>query len=548
MCIESGSRKFHRFGFVLPLTLILIAFTTITLTVVGVMVSRSTRQLQGFSIVSEVQRCAANVVEVATSLILPGSGDYNAAWSDGLNEFIEFVRYRGGLEGQYWEDSLSSLDDESNWRLVGKENAFTDFISKNPGFDGFSTDAVVYKHSNSRYLVIGSAEKGGVKRYSFGLALAYRTDGRPTFVFGDVNREFVELKTVGEESTLGGDLFRGDAIIYSIVEIDDESDANMIFRDGLMAYGLDYSNPFTKFTGLSEDQTIRDYLDGLLSVQEARNESLSVLRPGVFNNQNTWTLPTLPDFSENYVLVIDDHVLPENTEVTIAFDNHPQKDPVEITWPEGNKTMKVVIPRRDHVVNIRIDADVRIGEHNDTHKINYIDGQYDFTVYGNLKIHSNLVYNDFDGILDRQYIFGKDIPLAEIEDKIKELIEQPNRSDHLEFTVIGGDVNLTYGTGQQGQGNSSHGVRALNGDFSAIPLNDEGGDFVFPDLGTVTTGRTIPQMMVFGSLTGVNFGNKELGPEDHMAYLEQLVMVSDSPLTEDDMENVKLALVGLRVW
>ena len=233
---------------------------------------------------------------------------------------------------------------------------------------------------------------------------------------------------------------------------------------------------------------------------------------------------------------------------TILLEIFPGSDEVEMNFDDSGLVMKygsntIIVPTTENKVNVRIHGDVQVGRDQDSHKINRVNGNYSITVDGDIQIHSNIIYSDLVELITNKDNDVITQTLSNIAVLADTLSVTPSDSS-LELVSIGGNVLMRYGQGGSEEGNSSHGVRVINGNYMAFEDNLHGGHFTFPDLYDALSGSSIahiPQFLTVGSLTGL-----DIGSDNTFDLVDQFVIVSDESKTSNS--DTQLSLVGIRVW
>ncbi|HQQ56014.1 MAG TPA: hypothetical protein PKY42_05490, partial [Mesotoga sp.] len=110
-------------GFVLALTLILMTFATTMIIAASIIIQRTSRRLNEYSLLSDLRVASNNLVEGAAMVLAEkwNQDNFNSAW-EGFEEFLQFVSSRGGYEGDLWSEVIQTLDSEGWWLINGDED------------------------------------------------------------------------------------------------------------------------------------------------------------------------------------------------------------------------------------------------------------------------------------------------------------------------------------------------------------------------------------------------------------------------------------------
>jgi hypothetical protein len=531
-------------GFILAVTLILMAFATTMIIAASMMIQRTSSRLNSYSLLSDLRVATNNLVEGAMMVLAEkwSTASFDSTWNE-YDDFLAFVSTRGGYEGYLWSQAIESLDSGS-WWLVNYDQDFASRIT-DTAFSEFTSKGAVINYSDGKYSIVSWAEKGGVKRYSYGLALAESLLGQAALRFGEMSRIFYEV-TTGEKNkqdqlTGKGDVVNGQAIIIGGVAVSDSSiNLEQVFPYGLTTKSITPDGSYT-YTPTASDA--EQYLASLLLEHETW---LSTLSPVA-----TYTAPFLTTITttEDGLIVFKPNDS-SGAPYTITFPDNPGSGYryFDLKYKVDADVFGTKVLAANYPINIVIHGDLIIGDStSDPLKLSYINGQYNITVYGSITINTQLMYGDFAQAFDDARTQGGKVNNQEIKtwSKIKELLTdfaQRDDGDYLSLTSVGGDIVNTYLVGNSGK--ASHAIRALAGSFSAFNKNGSGGAFTFPDLGSVVNKSPVKlgQLFVFGSITGNQFSNST-----QMDYLDNLFISSPQGATGGSTSK-RLVLVGLRAW
>ncbi|HNR79610.1 MAG TPA: hypothetical protein PKG85_05145 [Mesotoga infera] len=540
----SDSTPSRNRGFVLAVTLIIMIFATTMIVAASIIIQRTSRRLNEYSLLSDLRVASNNLVEGAAMILARkwNQDNFNSSW-DGFEDFVQFVSSRGGYEGDLWSEVIQSLDSE-RWWLINEDEDFASLL-EDASFSELTSMGAAVNLTGGKYSIVSWAEKAGVKRYSYGLVLAESLLEHAALRFGDISRVFYEV-TTGEKNkddilTGRGDVINGQAIVIGGVAVSDSNiNLELVFPYGLTAKSITPDGSYT-YTQTASDS--EQYFSDLLADHEDWLASLSPVATytAPFNNVITASEEGLIVFKPNdssgspYTIYFPDVAGSDHRYLTIKYKND-----------SGVFTTKIYAG--DFPVNIAIHGNLLVGDaESDPLKLHYINGQYNITVYGSITVNYQLMYGDFADEFDDARTQGGKVSNQEINtwSKIKELLNdfsERETGDHLSLVSIGGDIINTYVIGNSGKG--THAIRALAGEFSAFKKNGTGGAFTFPDLGTVVKNeRTkLGQLFFFGSITGNRFGTVE-----EMNYLDNLFVSSTRGITGGTFGK-RLILAGLRAW
>lgn len=545
-------------GFILPIALILMAFATTVLVAAGIMMQRTSNRLNSYSLLSDLRVTTSNLVEGATMVLASQwrTEEFDNQWN-GYEEFVDFVSSRGGYEGDLWSEALASLDSNSWWILNG--NAEFDEILNDNAFAEYDPKGAAINNTGGKYSIVSWAEKGGVKRYSYGLATTESLSGKAALVFGDTDRVFHEVTTYipnqgGQHATETiqgfGDLINGPATVVGTVTVS-ATDINL---EQVFQFGLEANNIMPEYDNYNYTKTASDadfFFISLLEEHEAWLASLT--RTATYNCAPG---SVLPEIEEDFLIPIVPYDQSDK-QFTISFPEVNKISPdasgyFTLSYKNQEGTQQVTIHEADYQINLVIYGDLQIGEKtSDPLKLSSVNGKYSITVVGgDIQVNTHLVYGDFHEELDEATQQGGVVMNKPIMtwSKVKEILDDfasRTGDDYLSLTTIGGDMIVTYLVGNDGK--ATHGVRALSGDFAAFPSNGSGGGFLFPDLGDVvvnqSTGHKAGQLFTFGSITARNFGTA-----DQLNDIDNFFISSPQSALVGGTDIKRLVLLGLRAW
>ncbi len=535
-------------GLILPVALILMAFGTTMILTAGIMLQRSSKTLNDYSLLSDLRVATNNLIEGAAMTLASkwSSASFESQW-DGYDDFRDFVSARGGYEGILWEEAIDTLAAD-NWWLVNEDTDFQAILD-DTAFEGLTNKGAAINHTDDKYSIVSWAEKGGVKRYSYGLAMTESLIGLSALTMGELSRVFYEITTVdGELSEDFGDLINGAATIFSEVLIHGTDETlTRIFPFGLIAESVsaspsDESIEFESFT--ATDATNKDaYFEGLLAEFEqwidtlTREASyLSISSANSHTPDATDLLYVFGSQTSNSTYILD---FPD-----AAYN--PDKPNQEYRYVDVRRiddNNSITIYSKGYPVNLLIYGDVIV--QGNAQQISFVNGRYDVTAYGDISVQTNLLYGDFSTEFasatgNKGGTLTKPIETwTSIKSLLTEFSNRPE-GDHVVFKALGGDI-FNYLV-QGGSGTATHGIRALAGDYYALENGDEGGSFVFPDmedLQNIMNG----QLYIFGSLTGNRFD-----PLDQLRNIYNLFVSSPQNTDGGYSTTRRLVLMGLRAW
>ncbi len=568
-------------GSLLPVVLILLAFTSIMLLSAGAVVSRNASQLNNYSLISGLRETSSNVAELAAAYLSYNlfSADFSSQWS-GFDDFKSFVSARGGLEGKYWGEALSMIPSDQ-WWLLYEDEVFAGFLETGAGLQRFSTGAVA-GYDTGKYYVVSWARREGVVRYAFGLLERDFVDGEDALRFAEARRTFSEINTARqgnrEEIDGGGDYVFGSATIFGGVFLEsNNTNLEDIFPLGLHA----------AFVSPGENHNFMSLagIDVVEFFEELRDEHLVSIGHAL----NGEEIDTEEQNVRSFEFPIASSISPIAENDVLAFyegDSSGHETPFVVRFPRsaGDEHCFIEISHRDkdnkvHTVTINYDkntmespidivihGNVRISEKLQgsdlPHKLAYINGKYSITVFGDIEISTQLMYGDFKSDFDNARPQGGNVSNQPIEswEKVGELLRAfagSERTDYLKLTSIDGDIIANYIVG--GAGQATHGIKVLSGVYAAFKgQTDNGGSFTFPELKDVVNENRLPQLFVFGSLTGHQLGGDEfeydyrergttyIVTRDELDFLRNLFVASSR--AGGGSGSAILNLVGLRVW
>ncbi|MFO7881161.1 MAG: hypothetical protein R6U52_01320 [Kosmotogaceae bacterium] len=529
----SSSRNDHlKKGFVLPLTLILLTFGSIMVFVAGIQVTRTTDEIQSYNIISSQQNIAANVIEAASYHYFQNpSASFDTTW-DGIDTFKNHVSNRGGVEGTYWSNILSELNSGTNCiNLTGEIESYETLSGFGEG--NYDISAYVYPIGEKR-IVIGVSDRKGRRRYSIGLL---SNIARPSMALPAVRLAYLDRVLTKMHSLKGnkveGDLIYGEAVLLDDVSIflTDSSTPGEIINPNLQAFSVDlkqeildqypdwFSATSTTNIDLIFDSWKNDHLESLPDASTTVYINDSSTWPDTYDENTLFVIDATPSSVDGYYLDFDESGL------NISYDGNT----VDIPASEALSSK----------IHVQINGDVTIG--NDPHKISKVTGKYSLTVYGDIVINTNLVYNDIYEYVNNGKGESKvsNHPLEIEKDLITQMMND-NINDDLDLVSIGGDAVMKYK-----HGSSTHGVKFLSGDIMAFKENGVGGDISYPDLKEVIHGNQTSQYFVFGSITANTFDSDG----DASGYLSSLILVANSQSENGSGSTTsELQLIGMRTW
>jgi hypothetical protein len=523
--------------------------------VAGLHVSRTTDKIQSFNIIANQQNIASNVVEAASyEFFEKSSPSFSETWS-GIDDFKDYVTNRGGIKGNYWAMFLSGLDVDS-----GCLNLTSDIqvYETSSGFgDGkYDISAYVYPVGDKR-IVIGITEHDERKRYSVGLLSYLANPSVPAVKLGELSRELAKMHSLNGNK-VEGDLVFGRATILSdvLIKLTESSTPGEIIYPSLEASSVtidggdieDYPNWFTATSTENASEIIEGWKDEHLSSLPDASETAYI------NNKNTW-----PESYNTDTLYIIDATNTTDKNFYVDFDTDGLHIRQLDTIGEGESFVGnniLTIPAtvaNSSKIHLQINGNIAIGD--DAKRITSVDGKYSLTVYGDIYIRTNLVYNEIYDYVNNGNgnSDNSNHPLDITKDVITEMIED-NENDELDLVSIGGDAIMEYIQ------NNTHGVKFLAGDIMTFEDNGTGGDVSFPDLVEAINnlgGGVTSQFFVFGSITANTFdedGNllyydDKGNDKGWKNALQSLILVANS-LVDDSSATTssELQLIGMRTW
>jgi hypothetical protein len=521
--------------------------------VAGIHVSRTTDKIQSYNIISNQQNIASNVVEAASyEFFNKTSPSFSETWS-GIEEFKNYVTSRGGIKGDYWSLFLGGLDTDT-----GCLNLTSDIqeYESSPGFGGgnYNIRAYLYPVGDKR-IIIGISDRNGRKRYSIGLLSYLANPSLPAVRLGELTRELSKMHSLNGNK-VEGDLVFGRATILSdvLIKLTESSTPGEIIYPSLEASSVtieggdidDYPNWFSATSTENASEIIEGWKDDHLSSLPDASTTAYI------NNKNTW-----PDSFNGDTLYIIDATNTTDKNYYVDFDTDGlhirQLDSIgEGESFVGNNILTIPATVADSSkIHLQINGNIAIGD--DPHKISKVNGKYSLTVYGDIHIRTNLVYDEIYEYVNNGNGESKvsNHPLDITKDVITNMIED-NDNDELDLVSIGGDAIMEYE-----HGSSTHGVKFLAGDIMAFEDGGTGGDISFPDLVNVLTGGVTSQFFTFGSITANTFDK-----DGNLVYydntgndkgwknaLESLILVANSVIDESSgTTSSELQLIGMRTW
>lgn len=547
MFIGSDKRRMKARGFVLPMTIILLAFATIAIVIAGTVTTRTTQSMGQYRAVSDIQMAADNTLELAVSYVDIRNTSFSSSWA-GIEDVIDFVSIRGGLSGHYWAEALEIMSEKNKWYVMDSESGFPQAASALSGMEGYQLEAAIFKDTETRYFVIAWAEKGGILRYSLGMAVRDTKGSKPALTFGDMERVFHQLLNAGhndkkgKKDTIRGDYIGGDAIIFSHVVVDDDSELDEIFAGDLTTIGI--SPEKWKDSILSPPGTLEDFFSGLRTDHENALEVLTKTEVSFpLGDDLTYSSPSSNELFE--IAFTDSQ--PDRW-VEVSFGETGGKGYVELKY--DSKKLRVFETNDGGIANIRVNnANLIITQgNNQTHKTQFIKGKFSLTTDGNINIQSSLCYSSLRSIFHNgnSDVYNQTASVGEVESR-NALVRDADVTDYLGLTTIGGAVNFKYNW-NAGKPQASHGNKLLTADINALPDADyNGGVFTTSDLGIINPGNSyahIPQMYVVGSFTGYQFGIDD----DDLGDLDQFIIISESDTENGSGLSNYLRLAARKHW
>jgi hypothetical protein len=526
-------------GFVLPLTLILLTFGSLMVFIAGIQVSRTTDKIHSYNIVADQQAVSSNVVELVAHLYLNDSEAGSQESWDGLEDFKDYVKNRGGITGTGWFDYLNKIDGEEYINFTENVSAYQD--EKGFGEGKYELAAYLYSIEDDK-LIIGVADKDGRKRYSVGLVSRVFISGLPAARLGNLPRVLSEMNTKkqGHDIILiGGDLIYGSAMILDDVYLDTENatplgvinpslEASGVYVDGELIGLSDYPDWFTATSTENASVIIESWKEEhLASLPDASMTSYinnQTTLPSTFNGDTLYIIDATPTSVDGYELYFKDEGL------TISYGGKGFTIPSSIAQTEK--------------IHVLINGDIIIrNDQNDLKKISPINGRYSVTANGTISVRTNLVYSEIFHKINNGN--GESEVLNQTQDNINDLINDMmdlNQTDELDLVSIGGNVLLDYFD----QGQSTHGMKFLSGNIMAFEEDGIGGDITFVGLENIHTQglKHVSQFFVFGSLTANTFDDSGITSD----YLESLILVANNLSDNTSGLSGELQLMGMRTW
>jgi hypothetical protein len=523
--------------------------------IAGIQVSRTTDKIHSYNIIADQQNIASNVVEAASyEFFEKSSPSFNETWS-GIDDFKNHVTNRGGIKGSYWGMFLGDLDEFSSCLDLSTD---IQGYKTSPGFGGgkYDVGAYVYPVGDKR-IVIGISDRNGRKRYSIGLLSNIANPSLPAVRLGKLARELSKMHSLNGNK-VEGDLVFGRATILSdvLIRLTESSTPGEIIYPSLEASSVtidggdieDYPNWFTSTSTENASEIIEGWKEEHLSSLPDASTTAYI------NNKNTW-----PESFNTDTLYIIDATNTTDKNFYVDFDTDGMHIRQLDTIGEGesfvgNNILTIPATVADSSkIHLQINGNVAIGD--DAKRITSVDGKYSLTVYGDIYIRTNLVYNEIYDYVNNGNGNSDNAnhPLDITKDVITEMIED-NENDELDLVSIGGDAIMEYIQ------NNTHGVKFLAGDIMTFEDNGTGGDVSFPDLVEAINnlgGGVTSQFFVFGSITANTFDadGKLVYYDDtgndkgRKNALNSLILAANS-LGDDSSGTTssELKLIGMRTW
>lgn len=545
----TGSTLSRSKGFILPVALILMAFGTTMILTAGVMLQRTSSKLNSYSLLSDLRIASNNLVESATMVLADkwSTADlFVSEWPDD-DKFHSFVSSRGGYEGTLWAKAIEELDDDS-WWLISNDADFKAILDDD-AFSELDKKGAAVNRTGNRYSIVSWVEKAGVMRYSYGLAMTESLAGLAALTLGELSRVFYEVTTVdGELTEEFGDLINGAATIFSEVLIHGTDETlTKIFPFGLTAESVSASpsNETIEFESYTDTETNETYFVDLLAEMEEWIQSLT--RIATFTEEEK-TLSLNVQEEDTLVVFGLPNDLFGTKEFNISFPGKTTDDVIYASYEyldskSKSQSVTVSISGNGVPVNLLFYGDVNVI--GNAQQLSYVNGRYDITALGDISLKTNLVYGDFSTeIASATGNQGGTLtnPIktwTSIKSLLTEFSNRPE-GDHVVFKALGGDI-YNYLV-QGGSGTSTHGIRALAGDYYALEKDTEGGSFVFPDMDDLQNIMN-GQLYIFGSLTGNRFD-----PLDQLRNIYNLFVSSPQNSDGGFSTTRRLVLMGLRAW
>lgn len=539
-------------GFILPVALILMAFATTVLVTAGIMVQRTSDRLNSYSLLSDLRITTNNLVEIATMVLASKwtTAEFDDSWS-GYDDFVAFVSSRGGYEGALWGELLDSIGNNENWWNLGTDIDFAGILD-DEAFTEYNNKGAVINHTEGDYSIISWAERGGVIRYSYGLATTESLAGKPALLFGETPRVFHEINTYvpngnnATETIRGrGDLINGKATVVGTVTVSGV-DVNL---ERIFQYGIEANNVIPESDNYNYTKTASAadlVFSSLLGEHEkwlselTRTATFDFLPESVF-----------PEIEEGFLIPIVPNDK-NDTQFTIEFPEINKISPdASGYFTLSYKDQTVTINEAEYQINLVIYGDLRIGDKNPSVlKISSVNGKYSITVVkGDIQVNTHLVYGDFREEFDEAtkqggVVFNQPILTWNVVKHLLNNFSAREADDYLSLTSIGGNISATYVIGNNGT--AAHEIRALAGDYSAFPLDGAGGGFIFPDLEDLASRGNDPkagQLFIFGSVIAKYFGR-----DDQLDFIDNFFVSSSQETLGGGSTSKRLVLLGLRAW
>jgi len=522
-------------GYVLTLTLVVMVFATIIITTMSMQLNRTLARSREYSKVRLTQNVCENLVNLSTGFLSDRYAklNFNDEWS-GVNDFIEFVSNRGGLEGYLWGEHLSVLKAQS-CLLLTNNLEFRELLNTQPWIEGFTATSVLYE-SDAGYFLITSAERSGITRYAYA-SLAEITEVVPVLA-ACTGRTFSELKTTHGNGKLGkGDYFAGPVIIFGDAIVNSGDPAN-IFNGGLAAQSLALPPETSSYDYTKIATSVDEYLAAEVSETIEKISSLASITVDMGADIQ---LPS--SLTEDTLLVVNPPS--PSTPIYVSF-NDGKEDKEQITFKAGGSSFSINLGDYDGVeyLNVLVNGDVVFDyndEVSDPHKAQKVIGKFDITVTGDVTVNANLIYDDLYSAFNNGN--GNSGVANQGISSLKDLSEvlSASTNDLLSITALGGNVSINY---TQGNGNSSHGIKTITARLKALPKDGKGGKIKFPDIDQVSSEGLNSQLFVVGGIIGQSIEVEGSGTLDD--YLDNFFAVPDRKGAS--YLKKKLQINGLRSW
>ena len=529
-------------AFALPMTLILLTFCTFILLAASSQLGRNTEKMKSFKTSSKMQNVATNAVEIVSHLIIQSdveealNGD--ESW-DGIDEFKAFLSTKGGVEKFYWASFLSDIDSSTGgFDFTDELQSFID----DPGLGGgeYTLSAHVYK-VGERYTVVTSAQIGDYRTYALGLVSKLRGGILlPAVRMAGMDRVLTLMNVSGGKGNpkVTGDLIYGGAIILGgvILDMTASSTPGEIITGGVTSKSVasdlmtqaeiiaSYPGWYTYFSDSpdpSYNQWKNDYLNSL---------------PAGGTDYLLSSNHTLSSVNESELIIIS----PPTGAVSPLFRAFFDDSGLKIYYGDSGNFLHIPVSLvRSTTANVKIMGDTVFG--NDPHGISKVCGHYNISVYGDITINTNIVYDylyDFVNNGDGNSPVGN--KTKEVSQDIISNMLTKLRTSSLTLASVGGDMIMQYI-----HGNSTHGNKSLTGTFFVWKDSGSGGDVQFPDIQNLITGNGhTPQLFILGSITAYTFDE-----QGQATGLDSFVAVADAYVEDLVSSGLgSLGLVGIQTW